>query len=220
MVALVGHTTLRFAAVADLKRAATADERARMAALRKGCMADGAHGLSSGLFDQEAFAAPADEVTALSRIVARHGGVYTTHLRSERRTIIESLHEAGDCAFEAGLPLVISHRKCAGPANWGRTRETLPLIEAVAARQEIGLDVYPYTAGSTVLREDLVDGIIDVLITSSEPHPEMGGRYLADIAKEWAYSQAEVRSVRARQCLLLPDATRTMSSASSPTRWP
>jgi N-acyl-D-amino-acid deacylase len=89
------------------------------------------------------------------------------------------------------LPLVISHHKCAGPDNWGRTRETLPLIEQLARAQEIGMDVYPYTAGSTVLREDLVDGIIDVLITGSEPHPEMGGRYLADIATEWGVSQQE-----------------------------
>ena len=189
VVALVGHTTLRFAAVTDLARAASADERARMAALLEACMADGAHGLSSGLFYEEAFAAPAEEVTALARIVARHGGVYTTHLRSEMASIIESLHEAGDCAFEAGLPLVISHHKCAGPANWGRTRETLPLIEALAARQDIAMDVYPYVAGSTVLREDLVDGVIDVMLTWSDAFPEVTGRMLADVAAEWGVDQ-------------------------------
>ncbi|MEP7298289.1 MAG: D-aminoacylase [Burkholderiales bacterium] len=189
VVALVGHTTLRFAAVADLMRAATADERARMAALLDACMADGAHGFSSGLFYEEAFAAPADEVTELARIVARHGGVYTTHLRSEMASIIESLHEAGDCAFEAGLPLVISHHKCAGPANWGRTRETLPLIDSLAARQDIAMDVYPYVAGSTVLREDLVDGVIDVMLTWSDAFPEVTGRMLADVAAEWGVDQ-------------------------------
>ena len=168
---LIGHTTLRFATMDDLSRAATAGERARMAALLDDCMADGALGLSSGLFYEEAHAAPADEVTDLARVVARHGGVYTTHLRSEMAQIIEALHEAGDCAFEAGVPLVISHHKCAGPANWGRTRETLPLIDALGARQAIAMDVYPYVAGSTVLREDLVDGVIDVLLTWSDAHP-------------------------------------------------
>ena len=189
VVPLIGHTTLRFATMTDLARAATPDERARMAALLEACMVDGAHGLSSGLFYEEAFAAPADEVTALARIAARHGGVYTTHLRSEMATIIEALHEAGDCAFEAGLPLVISHHKCAGPANWGRTRETLPLVDALGARQEIAMDVYPYVAGSTVLREDLVDGVIDVLVTWSDPFPEVTGRMLADIAAEWGTDQ-------------------------------
>jgi len=189
VVALVGHTTLRFAAVADLTRAATPDERSQMAELLEACMTDGAHGLSSGLFYEEAFAAPAEEVSELARIVARHGGVYTTHLRNEMATIIEALREAGDCAFEAGLPLVISHHKCAGPANWGRTRETLPLIDSLGARQDIAMDVYPYVAGSTVLREDLVDGVIDVMLTWSDAFPEATGRMLADVAAEWGVDQ-------------------------------
>lgn len=189
VAALVGHTTLRFAGMDDLTRPARADERARMAALLDACMADGAHGLSSGLFYEEAHPAPADEVTDLARVVARHGGVYATHLRSEMAQIVEAIHEAGDSAFEAGVPLIISHHKCAGPANWGRTRETLPLIEALAARQAIAMDVYPYVAGSTVLREDLVDGVIDVMLTWSDPHPDLGGRMLASIAQDWGVDQ-------------------------------
>lgn len=189
VVALAGHTTLRYATMSDLTRAATTDERARMAALLEEAMCCGAHGLSSGLFYAEAHAAPADEVTALARIAARHGGIYATHLRSEMAAIIEALHEAGDCAFEAGLPLVISHHKCAGPANWGRTSETLPLIDALAARQPVAMDVYPYLAGSTVLREDLVDGVIDVLVTWSDPHPEQAGRLLAAVAADWGVEQ-------------------------------
>lgn len=189
VAALVGHTTLRFAAMQDLTRPASADEQARMAALLDEAMAQGAHGLSSGLFYEEAFAAPADEVTALARVVARHGGVYATHLRSEMATILEAMMEAADSAFEAGVPLVLSHHKCAGPQNWGRTRETLPLVDTLALRQPVAMDVYPYVAGSTVLREDLVDGVIDVMLTWSDPHPELGGRLLSDIAAEWGVRQ-------------------------------
>lgn len=189
VAALVGHTTLRFAAVGDLTQPASAEERARMAVLLEACMEEGALGLSSGLFYEEAYPAPADEVTQLARIVARHGGVYATHLRSEMAQIIEAIHEAGDTAFEGGVPLVISHHKCAGPANWGRTRETLPLIEALAARQQIAMDVYPYVAGSTVLREDLVDGVIDIMLTWSDPYPDLGGQMLASIAQDWGVDQ-------------------------------
>ena len=105
VVALVGHTTLRYATMPDLKRAASADERARMRrCLLEACM------------EEERFAtacrracstkrflrgASADEVTGLARIVARHGGVYATHLRSEMQRIIEAMHEAGDSAFAA-----------------------------------------------------------------------------------------------------------------------
>jgi N-acyl-D-amino-acid deacylase len=188
---LIGHTTLRFAAMRDLTRAATGDELARMGALLEQAMRDGAFGLSSGLFYEAAFAAPAPEVTALARIVARHGGVYASHLRDEMAGILEAMAEAADSALEAGLPLVISHHKCAGPANWGRTKETLPLVDTLAARQDIALDIYPYLAGSTVLREDLVDGVIDVMVTWSDTHPEMTGRLLADIAADWQVDQRE-----------------------------
>lgn len=186
---LIGHTTLRYACVDDLNRPATADEVAAMCALLEQCMAQGAIGLSSGLFYAEAMPAPAAEVTSLARVVARHGGIYATHMRSEMADILEAMHEAAGCAFEAGVPLVISHHKCAGPANWGRTRETLPLIDTLARRQDIAMDVYPYVAGSTVLREDLVDGVIDVLLSWSTPHPEMMGRTLASIAEEWSVDQ-------------------------------
>ena len=96
------------------------------------------------------------------------GGVYATHMRSEMADILDAMHEAGDCAFDAGVPLIISHHKCAGPDNWGRTQETLPLIDELAKRQEISMDVYPYVAGSTVLREDLVDGIIRLISVGGE----------------------------------------------------
>lgn len=189
VAALVGHTTLRFATMRDLTRAASADERARMAALLEMSLTEGAHGLSSGLFYEEAHPAPADEVTELARVVARHGGVYATHLRSEMQNIIEAMHEAGDSAFAAGVPLVISHHKCAGPAQWGRTRETLPLVDELAKRQPIAMDVYPYVAGSTVLREDLVDGVIDVMLTWSDTHPEHTGRLLSAIAADWGVDE-------------------------------
>jgi len=189
---LIGHTTLRFACMGDLARPATAPETDAMCRLLDQCLAEGAIGMSSGLFYAEAMPAPAEEVTALARVVARHGGVYATHMRSEMADILEAMHEASDCAFDAGVPLIISHHKCAGPGNWGRTQETLPLIDELARRQEISMDVYPYVAGSTVLREDLVDGIIDVLVSWSTPHPEMMGRTLASIAAEWGVDQKTV----------------------------
>jgi N-acyl-D-amino-acid deacylase len=188
---LIGHTTLRFACMDDMARPASADELNAMCKLLNQCMADGALGLSSGLFYAEAMAAPAAEVTALAKVVARHGGVYATHMRSEMATILEAMHEASDTAFDAGVPLIISHHKCAGPANWGRTLETLPLIDALARRQHIAMDVYPYVAGSTVLREDLVDEVIDVMVSWSAPYPEMTGRMLASIAAEWGTTQRE-----------------------------
>ncbi|WOD14327.1 N-acyl-D-amino-acid deacylase family protein [Paraburkholderia kirstenboschensis] len=191
VAALVGHSTLRVATMDDPYRAATPAEQAKMADLMREAMAAGATGFSTGLFYDTNAAADTAEVTLLARIAAEAGGVYTSHIRDEAEDVIASLEEAFTAARDAGLPLVISHHKCAGPLNWGRSVETLARIDAARRDQPIGLDAYPYLAGSTVLRSDLVDDVIEVLVTWSEPYPAMTGRSLADIAHEWNCSQKE-----------------------------
>jgi N-acyl-D-amino-acid deacylase len=191
VAALIGHTTLRACTMTDLNQPANEAEVAAMAKHLAQAMQDGALGLSSGLFYQPAEAADAEEVKALTRVVGQHGGVYVTHMRSEMDSIIDAMHEAADAAKAGRTPWILSHHKCAGPKNWGRTLETLALLDHMSKSQEVGLDAYPYNAGSTLLRTDLVDGVIQILITRSDPHPEMVGRYLADIATQWNLSQQE-----------------------------
>jgi len=186
---LIGHTTLRAVCMADFEKAASQDEVAAMTQHLDLALQEGALGLSSGLFYQPAAAANEEEMKALSRVVGQHGGVYVTHMRSEMDSIIEAMHEAADTAQAGRVPWILSHHKCAGPKNWGRTIETLALLERISQQQEVGLDAYPYNAGSTLLRVDLVDGVIPILITRSESHPEMAGRYLKDIAKQWHLSE-------------------------------
>jgi N-acyl-D-amino-acid deacylase len=189
--ALIGHTTLRATVMTDFNRAATADESKAMAALLDQALSQGALGLSSGLFYQQAYAADMQEMQSLVRIVGHHGAVYVTHIRSEMDDILSAMQEAADTALAGPATWIMSHHKCAGPRNWGRTIETLAMLERLSQRQSVGTDVYPYSAGSTLLREDLVDGVIDILLTRSDTHPEMVGRYLVDIAKEWGIDQKQ-----------------------------
>jgi N-acyl-D-amino-acid deacylase len=191
VAALVGHSTLRVATMDDPYRVATSAEQAKMVALLREGMAAGAIGLSSGVFYATGAAADVDELALLAGVAGEAGGIYTTHIRNEMNDIFAALDEAFTAARRGNVPVVISHHKCAGPQNWGRTVQTLAHIDAARAQQPIGLDVYPYVAGSTVLRADLIDGIIDVVVTSSEPHPEMAARHLADIAAEWNCTQHE-----------------------------
>jgi N-acyl-D-amino-acid deacylase len=191
VAALVGHTTLRAAHMADLTRKASPAELDAMCASLAQAMQDGAVGLSTGVFYTPAAAADVDEVTALARVAAAAGGVYATHIRNEFEAIREAMLEAMDAAHDARIPLVLSHHKCAGPQNWGQTKVTLELIDDMRQRQDIALDVYPYVAGSTVLRRDMVDGEIDILVTWSDPHPDLAGRSLADIATMWDCTQQE-----------------------------
>ena len=191
VAALVGHSTLRVATMDDPYRAATSAEQARMVELLREGLDAGAAGLSSGVFYATGAAADVEELVMLARVAGEAGGVYTTHIRDETDKVLDSLDEAFVTGRRGGLPVVISHHKCAGPRNWGRTVQTLAHIDAARARQPIGLDMYPYIAGSTVLRKEMVDGVIDVLVTWSTPHPEMAARTLADIAHEWQCTQQE-----------------------------
>jgi N-acyl-D-aspartate/D-glutamate deacylase len=188
---LIGHTTLRLAVMDDLKRNATPDEAGRMRTLLEESLDAGAIGFSTGLYYKLANAAQKDEVVAIAGALHDKGGIYTTHMRNEHEGVMDSLRETFATAGEADVPVVVSHHKCAGPDNWHRTSETLPFIAAARETQAIGLDAYPYTAGSTVLEPDWIDERIRTMITTSVPHPEMTGRDLSDIAAEWGVPQKE-----------------------------
>jgi N-acyl-D-amino-acid deacylase len=183
--ALVGHSALRLATMSDVRAGASEDEIAAMLDLVDEAMESGAAGFSTGLFYPTNAAANVDEVATLATRFAERGGVYATHMRDETDRVLDSIDEALSTAGRAKIQLVISHHKCAHPRNWGRTKETLPKIEAASHRQPVALDCYPYTAGSTNLRADLVTDDYRIMIAWSRPHPEASGRDLADIAGEW-----------------------------------
>ena len=191
VAALFGHSTLRVATMKDPYRQATPTEQSAMAALAREAMDAGAIGFSTGLYYPTNAAADVAEVTMLARVAAEAGGVYSTHIRDEGRDVIPSLDEAFTAARDAGLPVTISHHKCSGPENWGRSVETLAHLDAARRRQPVGLDAYPYAAASTILRPEMADGSIEILVAWSTPHPETSGRMLADVAREWGCTLRE-----------------------------
>jgi N-acyl-D-aspartate/D-glutamate deacylase len=191
VAALAGHTSLRISHVGDLARVATARESLAMQNDLERSMARGAIGLSTGLAYPNALAASTSEVVGLAKVAASAGGIYTTHLRNEFDAILDALDEAFAIGAEAGLPVVVSHLKCAGPQNWGRSAEVLAAIESSPWADRVQMDCYPYRAGSSNLDLGQVDDRIDILITRSEPHPEHATKTLARIAEEWGVSQPE-----------------------------
>src|SRR5207249_6652181 len=118
-------------------------------------MAAGALGLSTGLIYPPGAFAGTDEIIALAKVAAEHGGVYMTHMRDEGTRLLEAIEEDVRIAREAGLPLEISHHKAAGRENWGKTEQSIALIEKErGAGVDINFDAYPYTAGSTIRSEE------------------------------------------------------------------
>ncbi|MDY7579964.1 amidohydrolase family protein [Herbaspirillum sp. RTI4] len=185
VAALVGHTALRSNQMDRLDRAATEAEIAAMCSQLREALEHGALGLSTGLAYGNAMQAPTSEVLALAAPLADAGAIYATHLRSEFADILEAMEEAFRIGKHARVAVVISHLKCAGVENWGRSGEVLQALEQAQRYQPVGCDCYPYTASSSTLDLKQVTDTIDIRVTWSEPFPAMGGKLLADIAKEW-----------------------------------
>ena len=185
VAALVGHSALRLATMSNIRVKASDAEIGAMLDHVEEAMENGATGFSTGLFYPTNAAADADEVARIASRFAQRGGVYATHMRDETDRVLDSIAETLSTAERARIPVVISHHKCAGPANWGRTTETLPVIEAASKKQPVAVDCYPYTAGSTNLRADLITDQYRIMIAWSRPYPQATGRDLSDIAAEW-----------------------------------
>ena len=180
---LVGHSALRLDTMDRVDRPATAREIDAMRARLAEGMEAGALGFSTGLIYGPNKAATTDEIAAVAEVAGAAGGLYVTHMRDEHDGVEESLEEAFEIGRRAGTGVVISHHKCAGRRNFGRSKETLARIDKARARQSVGLDVYPYNAGSTVMLPELVGDAERVIVTWSEPYPQFSGRDLADAAR-------------------------------------
>lgn len=185
VVALVGHTALRARHLDRLDRDASVAERTAMRADLADALAAGAFGFSTGLAYANAIHATTDEVMAVAEALRGTGGIYCTHLRSEGAGIVAAIDEAVAIARHAAAPLVVSHLKCAGAPQHGRSGAILARLEAAAATHPVGCDCYPYTASSSTLDVGQVVPETAITVTWSEPEPAQAGRLLTDIAAEW-----------------------------------
>ena len=184
VAAQVGHSTLRIGTMENLGRPASHNEVSEMRARLDRALEDGAIGMSTGLYYEPASSASTGEVIALAKSVHDAGGIHTTHMRNEGDKIEESLEESFQIARDAKVPRVISHHKVGGMSNFGRSKQTLRMIDQAREKQPVGFDVYPYVASSTVLGVKRLEQASRILVTWSKTLPKMAGRDLSDIAKE------------------------------------
>ena len=189
----LGGGTLRSYAKGMAMGPADADELATMRRVMAEAMEDGAFGVSYALvYPPDAYVGTA-ELVEVCREVARYGGVYITHLRSESAAIFEALEEALTIGRAADVPVEIYHLKAAHPAHWWRMPS---VIERIRRAREAGLDVtadmYPYPASGTGLsailptwtaeggrlyerlRDPAVRAKVRAQLEGREPHDGMG----------------------------------------------
>jgi N-acyl-D-amino-acid deacylase len=148
---LVGHGTLRIAVLGMGDATPDAQELARMGRLLDEALEGGAFGMSSGLVYPPAVYSDTEEIIELARHLGP-SGLYATHMRGEGDSLLSSIAETVRIGAEAGCRAHISHLKWTGKNNWGSMPVALAAIhDAADAGLAITKDVYPYTAGSTML---------------------------------------------------------------------
>ncbi|MEM7018166.1 MAG: D-aminoacylase [Pseudomonadota bacterium] len=185
---LMGHGTIRAAAMGRKQDVPDDREMAAMKTLVHEGLDAGTLGLSTGLIYDPGRYAQTDEITELAGEMYGTGALYTTHMRNEGPDLLDSIRESMRIGERAGVPVQISHHKVTGRENWGMVAESLRLIEQAQANgQDIHADQYPYTAGSTILSAVMQNGRFDEAASDGS----MGRLYPEDVVIAAAANKAE-----------------------------
>lgn len=169
---LVGHGTVRRQVMGDdVKRPSTEAETAKMRALVRQALEEGAVGISAGLEYEPGRWSTTAELVELAKELPPVDGVYISHERSEGSdplwyvpsqdgpgppTLLDAVRETIEVGEQSGARVVASHLKAKGAHYWGSSTAAVSLIQRARDRGvDVWADQYPYptsgTDGSTVL---------------------------------------------------------------------
>ncbi|MDO9542461.1 MAG: amidohydrolase family protein, partial [Kiritimatiellia bacterium] len=152
VIPLVGHNRLRISVMGYEDRPASVDDLRKMKRLLEECLDEGAWGLSTGLIYRPGKYASGDEIIELAGVAARHNGIYTTHLRSEKDHLLAAVAEAINVGRKTGIRVEISHLKTAGSKIWRFVDDAIAIIaKAREAGVDVAADRYPYIFSCTDL---------------------------------------------------------------------
>jgi N-acyl-D-amino-acid deacylase len=153
----VGQGSVRDSVTGAVDRRATAEELDAMRTIVRQSMADGAFGLSTGLFYVPGAFTPTEEIVELAKVAGQMGGMHISHMRNEATRVLDSVRETIDIGAKGGLPTQITHHKIIGASNWGKSVDTLRMVDEARARGvDVTIDQYPYTASSTSIHAALL----------------------------------------------------------------
>lgn len=152
VASFVGAETIRVHELGKDDVDPTPAQLARMQALVRQAMNEGALGVGSSLIYAPGTFAETPELVALAKASAECGGMYISHLRNESDNLLEAVDELIAIARQSGGPAEIYHLKQAGRTNWNKLDAVIARIEKARAEGvRITADMYTYTAGSTGL---------------------------------------------------------------------
>ncbi len=161
----------------------TATELETMRTAMDSAMSDGAFGVSYALIYPPDAYADTDEVAAICEVVARHRGVYITHVRSEADWLDEGIAEAIEIGRRTGVAVEIYHLKASGRRNWAKIPGVIAAIDAARAEGiDVTADMYPYPASGTGLAAILPPwASADGKLFDNLNDPEMRSRIRAEV---------------------------------------
>ncbi|SFR98498.1 dihydroorotase/N-acyl-D-amino-acid deacylase [Granulicella pectinivorans] len=188
---LIGHGALRTAVCGKQANTTELIKLDELTATLDEALTEGAIGFSTGLMYAPGSQAPFAELEALCRVVARHGKLYTSHMRSYAWELLESIDEQIELARRTGCRLQISHLQTVGRDNWHKQKLALEKIEQAQAEGiDIGFDCYPYLAGSTVMTQllpqtALADGLAGMLALIATSRADLEAFLDEETAQGW-----------------------------------
>ncbi|HSQ54430.1 MAG TPA: D-aminoacylase [Gemmata sp.] len=188
VIHLAPHNSIRNQVMGNENRAPTSAELKKMEELVDQAMKDGTWGMSTGLIYNPGIYAKTDEIIALAKVVARHGGMYASHIRNESAALLDAIEEAVTIGKESGCRVHISHIKASGKGVWGKSGDAIALVDRFRKQGlAVTADQYPYIASSTSLRATLFpakyrEGNQKDFVARLED-PQLGAKIRADVEK-------------------------------------
>ncbi len=162
IAALVGHGALRLAAIGFEDRRSDSNDMWIMKDLLKHSMQAGAFGMSTGLVYPPGCYASTEEIVELCKEVAHYHGIYASHIRGERETILEAVAEAIRIGHDAGIPVQISHNAPKFGASCDASANLRLVEEARAKGQDVTVDNDVHTDLAPALADGLPQYIEDL----------------------------------------------------------
>jgi len=123
----------------------------------------------------------------LCQVVAKFHGIYASHIRGERETILDAVAEAIHIGRDAGVPVQISHNApkfgapCDASANLGLVEKARANGQDVTVDNDLHTDLAPaLTGGLPQELQDLPAEEIAALLRNTERRAEIRAEIIAD----------------------------------------
>jgi N-acyl-D-amino-acid deacylase len=183
---LVGHGAIRFCVMGAKSNEPDCAEMAAMKSLLDETMKKGAFGMSVGLIYPPGMWSTTDELVELAKVVAKHGGILTSHVRGSSELAVASEGELIEIAEKSKVRTQRSHHEACGTSeDWKKVLQTMEMEENARERGvDIASDVIPYPYANTSLRAIFppwaLEGGLDRLLERLQT-PEIKKRIRKDV---------------------------------------